>query len=82
MEEPLEISLRQMEDPYARVVATAREARRINALMHALGGAADETEKVTTKAMRNVVQGEVEWEVAERKELAEAAEEETSAEQR
>ena len=78
-EEPLEISLRQMEDPYARVVATAREARRINAVMNALGGAADETEKVTTKAMRHIVEGEVEWEVVERKEVAEAAEEEKSA---
>lgn len=79
MEEPLEITLRQMEDPYARVVATAREARRINAVMNALGGAADETEKVTTKAMRHVVNGEVDWEVAPRKELAEKAEEEKSA---
>lgn len=79
MEEPLEIALRQMEDPYARVVATAREARRINAVMNALGGAADETEKVTTKAMRHIVNGEVDWEVAPRKEVAEAAEEEQSA---
>lgn len=79
MEEPLEITLRQMEDPYARVVATAREARRINAVMNALGGAADETEKVTTKAMRHVVNGEVDWEVAPRKEVAAAAEEEKSA---
>ncbi len=78
-DEPLEITLRQMEDPYARVVATAREARRINAVMNALGGAADETEKVTTKAMRHIVEGKVNWEVAPRKDVADAPEEEKSA---
>jgi DNA-directed RNA polymerase subunit K/omega len=78
MEEPLEITLRQMDDPYARVVATAREARRINTMMNALGGAADETEKVTTKAMRHMVNGEVDWEFGPRKEPAEKLEAETS----
>ncbi len=61
--EHLEQKIRDMVDPYAVVVATAREARRMNAILFHAGGNKDETEQVTTEAPRRMVRGDVGWQV-------------------
>ena len=66
-----EQELKDHGDPYERVVAAAREARRINA---ARIFEDDDSVKVTTTAIRRVVEGEVKWEIVSDKEEALEAE--------
>ena len=60
----LEQEFRALGESYERVVAAAAEARRINAVR--IYGGADVDGKVTTEAMRRMVNGEVDWEIAEK----------------
>ncbi len=77
----LEQAIRDMEDPYASVVATAREARRMNMFTFVSGVDKDNPEKVTTRAMRKMVNGDVKFEIIEEKDEVFVSEaEETDAE--
>ncbi len=77
----LEQEFRALGESYERVVAAAAEARRINAVR--IYGGGDVEGKVTTEAMRRMINGEVDWEIVEKSAddspAAEAAAEDVSA---
>lgn len=65
IEDRIRTSDRTKGNVYERIVAAAREARRLNAV-RLRGGMMDTDTKVTNEALRRTADGEVEWEFARR----------------
>ncbi len=59
----LEAKFRKMGQSYECVIAAALEARRINAIR--IHGGESSDNKVTTEAMKKLIDGDVEWEIGD-----------------